>query len=307
VFTVAGAGSDIWGSMDAFNAVTGTVGQQATLVARVVDEQNTQMFAKAGITFGSPTPSAARVILDVRPDGNIEFMSRLADDGAMSFLGGASVTFPVWLRLVRAGDQVTGSISSDGSAWTAVGSVNVALPASTAGGLAVTSHDASQLNTATFDNVTLVTDGSSPPNLLKDPGFESSVPPAFASPGWTSDAFRQTAAQSETSEPHSGAMNGACRTTTALDCGIYQDVIAPADGHYTFTVYANASRAGAFIGVNVNNAGVQSAPVEVRGVGAYGTPYAFTFTASAGDTIRVWLYSPNSPGSAVIDDASLTY
>jgi hypothetical protein len=307
VFTVAGAGSDIWGSMDAFNAVTGTIGQQATLVARVVDEQDTQMFAKAGVTFGSPTPSAARVILDVRPDGNIEFMSRLAGDGVMSYIGGASVAFPVWLRLIRAGDQVTGSISSDGSTWTEVGRVNVALPASVAGGLAVTSHDASQLNTATFDNVTLVTDGSSPPNLLQDPGFESSVPPSFASPGWTSDTVRQTPAQSETSEPHSGAMNGACRTTSALDCGIYQDVVAPADGHYTFTVYANASRPGAWIGVNVNNAGVQSTPLEVRGAGSYGTPYSLMFTASAGDTIRVWLYSPNVAGSAVIDDASLTY
>jgi hypothetical protein len=246
------------------------------------------------VTFGSPTPSAARVILDVRPDGNIEFMSRLADDVAMSYIGGATVAFPVWLRLVRAADQVTGSISSDGSAWTVIGSVNVALPASVAGGLAVTSHDASQLNTATFDNVTLVADGSSPPNLLQDPGFESSAPPSFASPGWTSDTNRQTPAQSETSEPHSGAMNGACRTTSALDCGIYQDVVAPADGHYTFTVYANASRAGAWIGVNVNNAGVQSAPVEVRGAGSYGTPYSLTFTAmpatpsGSGCTRRTW-------------------
>jgi hypothetical protein len=31
-----------------------------------------------------------------------------------------------------------------------------------------------------------------------------------------------------------------------------------------------------------------------------------TFQASAGDTIRVWMYSPATPGYVVIDDVSLT-
>ncbi len=30
-----------------------------------------------------------------------------------------------------------------------------------------------------------------------------------------------------------------------------------------------------------------------------------TFTANQGDTIRVWMYSPATPGYVVIDDASL--
>ena len=33
--------------------------------------------------------------------------------------------------------------------------------------------------------------------------------------------------------------------------------------------------------------------------------YTMTFTASAGDVIRVWMYSPASPGYVVIDDAIL--
>jgi len=31
-----------------------------------------------------------------------------------------------------------------------------------------------------------------------------------------------------------------------------------------------------------------------------------TFSASPGETIRVWMYSPPSPGYVVIDDATLT-
>ena len=310
VFTVAGAGSDIWGSADAFNAVTQSLSGNTTMVARVVDEEHTHMFAKAGLTMGALAPDAARIILDTRPDGNVEFMARLADGGAMSFIGGAGTTLPVWLKLVRAGDQLIGSISADGSAWTTVGAVTAVMPQTLPGGLAVTSHETALLNTSTFDNVGFATADAASlagQNLLQNAGFESYTPPALSAPGWRSDRFRQTAAQSETIEPHSGAMNGACRTTSSLDCGIYQDVIAPAEGAYTFTVYANASRPGAWIGVNVNGAAAQSAPVQVRGAGAYGTPYSLSFTAKAGDTIRVWLYSPAAPGSAVIDDARLTF
>ena len=314
MFTVTGAGADIWGAADAFNAVTQTTGDTTTIVARVVDETNTHMFAKAGIAIGMLAPDAARVILDVRPEGNIEFMARLADGGTMSFLVGATTTLPVWLRLARAGDQFTASIAPDGASWTTVGAVHVVMPATVPGGLVVNSHDTSKLNTATFDQVAMTTSSSSNTdssrsagtNLLSDPGFELDAPPAFASPGWVADAFRQSPAQSEVTEPHSGSRNGACRTATSLDCGIYQDVTAPADATYTFSTYANASRAGAWVGVNVNGAGVQSAPIAAGAAGDYAA-YSMSFTAKAGDVIRVWLYSPAAPGSAVIDDARLSY
>ena len=313
VFTVTGSGSDIWGTADSFGAVTQAVSGDSTVVARVVDETNTHMFAKAGIVMGLLAPDAARVILDVRPDGNIEFMARLADGGAMSFLGGTSTTLPVWLRLARTGDQFTASTSPDGVGWSTVGTVNVLMPATVRGSLVVNSHDLSRLSTSTFDNVAVTANASSTAtgasagtNLLRDPGFESDSPPAFANTGWVSDAYRQTPAQSETAEPHGGTKDGACRTTSALDCGMYQDVVAPVHGIYTFAVYANASRPGAWVGVNLNGVGIQSAPIAQGATGAY-APYSMSITANAGDTIRVWLYSPATPGSAVIDDARLSY
>ena len=309
LFTVSGAGADIWGSADAFTSVTRPVGSDTTLIARVVDEQHTHMFAKAGLAIGALTADAARVILDVRPDGNVEFMARLTDGGAMSFIAGASTTLPVWLKLVRAGDQFTASISPNGSTWTTVGAVSAMMAATLRGGLAVTSHEAAVLNTSTFDNVTMATSAlaSGGQNLLNNPGFESSAPPALGSAGWVSDAFRQTPAQLETGEPHTGSMNASCRATAAMDCGLYQDVTAPTDGTYTFTTFANASRPGVSIGVNLNGATVRSAPVDVRGTGAYGAAYSLSFAARAGDSIRVWLYSPSTPGSAVIDDTRLSY
>jgi hypothetical protein len=87
---------------------------------------------------------------------------------------------------------------------------------------------------------------------------------------------------------------------------MYQEVTAPAPGEYTFTIYANANRAGGLVGVNVNGVTVATAKVIARGFGNYGAPYTMVFSASPGDTIRAWMYSPPSPGYVVIDDATLT-
>ncbi len=143
-------------------------------------------------------------------------------------------------------------------------------------------------------------------NLLLKPGFEEYAPPALAAPGWVSDPGRQVAAKSETNQPHRGAQDGACWATTDADCGMYQEVVAPSTGTYTVAFYANADRTGGDVGVNVNDSTVAWQAVEVRGFGNYGAPYTMTFTATQGDTIRVWMFSPATPGYVVIDDVSLT-
>ena len=142
-------------------------------------------------------------------------------------------------------------------------------------------------------------------NLLADPGFEQYQPPALGAPGWIADPSRQTPAVSETHQPHGGDNNGVCWTPGYLDCGLYQTITAPATGTYMATFYANADRPGGFVGVNVNGAFASSAGVDVRGFGNYGTPYVMNFTAAAGDTVIVWMYSPGTPGYVVIDDVSL--
>jgi hypothetical protein len=139
-----------------------------------------------------------------------------------------------------------------------------------------------------------------------DGDFEGYAPPALGPPGWISDeGFRQSPAKSETHQPRSGAQNGACWTPVYLDCGIYQEVVAPATGTYTYTVYASADRAGGLVGANVNGLLAASRDVTAAPFGDY-SRYTMTFTAAAGEVIRVWMYSPAWPGYVVIDDASLT-
>jgi hypothetical protein len=301
-FTVAGAGADIWGSADSFTAVAQPITGDGQISARVVSEQNTNIYAKAGVWLGGTLGSSARVILDVKPDGGIEFMARLADGTSMSYLSGASASFPVYLRLTRIGDRVDAATSGDGNVWAPVGSLQITLPSTVTIGLAVTSHDPAVLNTAIFDRVSVQSTAAiGGGDVILNGGFEQSSVPATG-PGWVSDTSRQTAAVAESAAPHGGRINGACHTTAALDCGLYQDVVVPSDGTYTLRVYTDASRTGALVGWNVNGVSLASASITVGGY----LPQTFTHQFAEGDRIRVWLYSPATPGSAVIDDVSLT-
>ena len=298
-FFVSGAGPDIWGSTDAFAAVARFGG--VALTARVVSEQDTNPFAKAGLMMGEFAANGRRVILDVKPDGGVEFMVRPSDGGPMSFIAGARASFPVWLKLTLNGDAYTGEMSADGAAWTTVGSATMAMPSTLATGLAVTSHDAGTLNEAQFDNVGFSLPALTGQNLLVNAGFEDSVV-ANVGPGWIADAFRGSAAVSETETPHGGAQNGVCRTTS-LDCGIYQDVISPGTATtFGFTIYVRADHPGALVGVNVNGQLYMSRPVAVGGYQNYGVSL---FTPNAGDVIRVWMYAPAAAGYVAIDDAVL--
>jgi len=85
----------------------------------------------------------------------VELLARSVASGATSYLGGSTQAPPSWLRLVRAGNTVTAAVSADGSTWRTVGSVTVSMNTTVYVGLAVTSHDTTRLNTATFDSVTV--------------------------------------------------------------------------------------------------------------------------------------------------------
>jgi phosphatidylserine/phosphatidylglycerophosphate/cardiolipin synthase-like enzyme len=142
-------------------------------------------------------------------------------------------------------------------------------------------------------------------NLLQQGGFEGYNPPALGLPGWVSDSIRTVPAKSETNQPHSGTKDGACWATTNADCGMYQEIAAPATAQYTLVFWATADRTGGWVGANVNGTNVAGKAVAASGFGNY-AQYVMTFQASAGNTIRVWMYSPATPGYVVIDDVSLT-
>ena len=189
-FSMQGAGADIWGFADAFQFLyKDERNLMAGLQARIVSEAPTNAFAKAGLMFrNATTPDAAFVMLDIKPGGELEFMQRDTDGGAVQYLGGAMSGF-TWLRLVRNASTIAASASTDGIDWAQIGTTDVDLVASAKLGLAVTSHDASELNTAAIDNVS-VANASPGPTITFD-GLTTNGAPvtSYTESGFTVDAI----------------------------------------------------------------------------------------------------------------------
>lgn len=94
-FLVDGAGGDIWDRADAFRFVYQPVVGDATIVARVVAEDAMHVYAKAGVMFRDQfDPAAPHVILDMKPDGGVELMTRYARDESTIYVAGTAATRP---------------------------------------------------------------------------------------------------------------------------------------------------------------------------------------------------------------------
>jgi len=241
-FSVKGAGADIWGTADAFQYVYQQVTGDIQIAARVDSVENTNAFAKAGVMLRQfTTATSAHVILDVRPDGSLEFMTRSTDGGATTFLAGGSQAFPVWLKLARTGSTITGSVSSDGSTWTAVGSVSTAMPTNANIGLVVTSHDTTVLNTSTFDNVS-VTSTSPPPQPPPPPPpangnivvYASDVPSTAIHGSWTLASDSSSPGGVKLATPDNGVSNTSAALASPVD---YVDVTFNADAGTPYTLW----------------------------------------------------------------------
>jgi regulation of enolase protein 1 (concanavalin A-like superfamily) len=157
-FTVSGSGSDIWNAGDQFNYAYQSVSGDTTIIARVVSENGTQSFAKAGVMIReSLATNSVEASVLLTPTNGVAMEIRPTTGAASINVTGwiAGVKPAQWLKLVRSGDTFTGYYSADGSSWTQIAATNVTMNSSATAGLAVTSHDNTSLNTATFDNVSI--------------------------------------------------------------------------------------------------------------------------------------------------------
>lgn len=158
-FTVSGSGSDIWTASDQFNFAYQPVSGDTTVIARIADESgSTATFAKAGVMIRESSAANSIEVSTLLTPTNGVAMEIRPTTGANSINVTGWITGvlpPQWVKLVRSGTAFTGYYSDDGSAWTEIATTNITMASGTIVGLAVTSHDNTQLNTATFDNVSV--------------------------------------------------------------------------------------------------------------------------------------------------------
>jgi regulation of enolase protein 1 (concanavalin A-like superfamily) len=141
VLTVNGSGADIWGTADAFRYVYFPMAGNAQLIAQVTSLQNTNAFAKAGVMIReNTTAGSANALMAVTAASGVTFQTRTAS-GAVSTSIKTAGAVPTWVRITRVGSLFTGYVSSNGTAWTLVGSKTISMATNVLVGVAVTSHD----------------------------------------------------------------------------------------------------------------------------------------------------------------------
>ncbi len=123
IWTLNGAGTDIWGTGDQCNFTSRATNGDVTIVAHVSSVSNTDPYAKAGVMIRKDaTGGAACASVLVSYSKGITFQWRNADGATTNAIAAAgAIKAPAWVRLTRAGNLFSGAYSYDGINWLQLG------------------------------------------------------------------------------------------------------------------------------------------------------------------------------------------
>jgi hypothetical protein len=119
-YTMAAAGSDVWGESDEFRYAYKMLLGDGSISARVVSVENTSTWAKAGVMIRETLDDySTHGFMFITPENRRAFQNR-PEVGYDSFSAHGepnSITLPGWVRLVRQGNNITAYYSEDGINW----------------------------------------------------------------------------------------------------------------------------------------------------------------------------------------------
>ncbi|QOV89185.1 hypothetical protein [Humisphaera borealis] len=243
VYKLVSSGSDIAGTSDSFRFTSQSITGDGEIRARVDSVENTAAGAKVGVMIRqSAAANSANVFIYVTPT-TIGFSYRTSAGGSTTSVPTVTGTAPRWVRLVRSGSTITGAYSSDGIAWTTIGSATVALTGSTLAGIAGTSNSTTLLNTSTVSNLTvtaaagILVTAPTPSATTTEAGGSASFTVALASAPAADVVI--AVSSSNTAE---GVVAPTTLTFTSLNWSTPQSVVvtgvddATVDGNVSYTV-----------------------------------------------------------------------
>lgn len=152
-YTVRGSGSDVWDRTDAFHFLYRSVSGDCVVEARVTSETETNAWAKAGLMIRESLAAGARnaFVFFTPAMGAFSQFRDMTGGTTTSTAGPYGLAIPYWLRLSRTGNIITAACSPDGVTWTTLGTYTTTVASDVLVGFAVTAHDNTKLNTATFE------------------------------------------------------------------------------------------------------------------------------------------------------------
>lgn len=148
-YDVFGAGTGVASTADSFNFNYATITADGDYIAEVLNQDAAQegLMVRASL---DPNSSMATVLLT---GGHTNFLARTSTGGsAATAQGAAAGNSPVWLRLNKSGNVVTGYTSTDGVNWTNISSTTISFGSSFYVGFAVSS-EGSATQSGLFSNL----------------------------------------------------------------------------------------------------------------------------------------------------------
>jgi len=158
-FITAAIGGNIGGTSDSLAFVHCTVTNDFIYVARLVEAHWTGRDKVGLMVRDTMAPEAKAVTLTLGEIGGRQcrFGVRSGILAKMNWQSGCDYTWlPVWFKIERSGNAITGYQSVDGIDWFKAGSAELALSSSCLVGLAVTTGSHDKSITSIFDHVKLV-------------------------------------------------------------------------------------------------------------------------------------------------------
>lgn len=170
VYTVVGAGKDIWNNSDQFRYVYQPINGDVEIIARVYDlQENIDNWAKAGVMVRETLAANSKHAFALLSSANgTNFQSRINTGGGSTHNSRVEKHQQVWVKLKRTGNLFTAYYSSNGSGWSFLGQQYISMSQQAYVGLAVTSHNNDRQCVAVFDKVQI---NSSNGLLLRNSGI----------------------------------------------------------------------------------------------------------------------------------------
>lgn len=154
-FTISSRSTDIWGNSDQLNYIYQPMSGNVDMIVQIKSMSAMDEWAKAGIMIReSLAGDAKHVDMMMTPGNGATFQYRQETHGGMSDQT-ANATVPRWLKLTRSGNNFTGSVSSNGTKWTKIGTVTIPMNQQVYIGLAVSNPGDIQTNKAVIGNVSI--------------------------------------------------------------------------------------------------------------------------------------------------------
>ncbi len=226
-YTVSGSGADIWGANDAFHFYAQTLTGDGYIMFKIEGMTDTNGWAKAGImireTLAANSPN---VFLAATPEWHgIVAQQRSTAGGETTVVQGPAASVPHWIRLTRAGNQITAA-TLEGNDWVTLRAFTAPMSPTVYAGLAVCSHNNGSLCTATF---------------LAGGVFANTSPPPSPPPTPT-NLTATTLSSSQISLSWTGSTNASTYQVERSTDGVNFAQIATAPGSYPYS-YSDGGRA----------------------------------------------------------------